>query len=207
MFMKGHSEEDTMREQCITNPNYPTYPELESKLHRHVDELFIRYSKLILLRTDFAYRKHSPEFTHQDIHGLCADMVQLEHRLAGINGIAGYAWVAEYGADHRYHAHCAIFINAQLRNKAWPVFQEIVAHWESLTKNEGYAHRCAPQPHYKVRSEEMTEYNDDVGINAMKYILSYLAKTAQKPDGIHCRFSAIPARSRSGRPRKRSESD
>ena len=196
-----------MRTNCITNSNYSTCPELEGQLHDHVDSLFSRYSKLILLRIDFAYLKESAAFTHQDIHGLCADMVQLEHRLAGINGIAGYAWVAEYGADHRYHAHCAIFINAQLRNKAWPVFQEIVAHWESLTKNEGYAHRCAPQPHYKVRSEEMTEYNDDVGINAMKYILSYMAKTVQKPDGIHCRFSAIPARSRSGRPRKRSESD
>lgn len=196
-----------MRTNRITNPNHPTYPELESKLHRHVDELFIKYSKLILLRIDFAYLKYSAAFTHQDIHGLCADMVQLEHRLTGMNGIAGYTWVAEYGADHRYHAHCAIFINAQLRNKAWPVFQEIETRWKSITDNEGYAHRCTPQSHYKFRSEEMTEYNDDMGINAMKYILSYLAKTAQKPDGIHCRFSVIPARSRSGRPRKRSESD
>ncbi|MCL5501872.1 hypothetical protein M5Y49_24740 [Escherichia coli] len=191
-----------MRTNRITNSNYLTYPELEGQLHDHVDSLFSRYSKLILLRTDFVYRKHSPEFTQQDIHGLCADMVQLEHRLAGINGIAGYAWVAEYGADHRYHAHCAIFINAQLRNKAWPVFQEIVAHWESLTKKEGYAHRCAPQSHYKVRSEEMIRHDNKTGVDAMKYILSYMAKIEQKPDGIHCRFSTIPGRSRGGRPRK-----
>ena len=207
MLMKRHNDEDTMREQCITNPNYPTYPELESQLHHHVDELFIIYSKLILLRTDFAYRKHSPEFTHQDIHGLCADMVQLENRLLDIRGIAGYAWVAEYGVDHRYHAHCAIFINAQLRNKAWPVFLEIEEQWKSITDNEGYAHRCTPQPYYKVRSEEMTGYDNETGVNAMKYILSYMAKTEQKPDGIHSRFSTIPTRSRSGRPRKRSESD
>ncbi|MEA9395728.1 rolling circle replication-associated protein [Lelliottia amnigena] len=196
-----------MRTNRITNPNYQIYPELESKLHCHVDELFIKHSKLILLRIDFAYLKYSTEFTQQDIHGLCSDMAQLEHRLTEINGIAGYAWVAEYGLDHRYHSHCAIFINAQLRNKAWPVFLEIEVQWKSITDNEGYAHRCAPQPHYKVRSEEMTEYNDDIGTNAMKYILSYMAKTAQKPDGIHYRFSTIPARSRSGRPRKRHESD
>jgi len=196
-----------MRTNCITNSNYLTYPELESKLRRHVDNLFMRYSKLILLRIDFAYLKHSPEFTQQDIHGLCADMAQLDNWLTEKNSIAGYAWVAEYGLYHRYHSHCAIFINAQLRNKAWPVFLEIEAQWKSITDNEGYAHRCAPQPHYKVRSEAMTEYNDDIGTNAMKYILSYMAKTAQKPDGIHYRFSTIPARSRSGRPRKRPESD
>lgn len=196
-----------MRKQRITNSNHPTYPELESKLHHHVDELFIKYSKLILLRIDFAYRKHSPEFTHQDIHGLCADMVQLEHRLTEINGIAGYAWVAEYGVDHRYHSHCAIFINAQLRNKAWPVFQEIEEQWKNITANEGYVHRCTPQPHYKVRSEEMTRHDNKIGVDAMKYILSYMAKIEQKPDGVHCRFSTLSGRSRSGRPRKRPESD
>ena len=196
-----------MREQRITNPNYPTYPELESQLHRHVDNLFNRYSKLILLRIDFAYRKHSPEFTQQDIHGLCSDMVQLENWLSGITGIAGYTWVAEYGTEHHYHAHCAIFINAQLRNKAWPVFQEIAEFWESVTDNEGYAHRCTPHPYYKARSEEMTRHDNKTGVDAMKYILSYMAKTAQKPDGVHFRFSSIPARSRSGRPRQRPENN
>ncbi|MDP9564997.1 UNVERIFIED_ORG: hypothetical protein J2806_000630 [Kosakonia oryzae] len=196
-----------MRTNRITNPNHPIYPELESKLHCHVDELFIKYSKLILLRIDFAYLKYSPEFTQQDIHGLCADMAQLDNRLTEINGIAGYAWVAEYGVDHRYHSHCAIFINAQLRNKAWPVFQEIEEQWKNITDNEGYAHRCTPQPHYKVRSEEMIRHDNQTGIDAMKYILSYMAKIEQKPDGVHCRFSTIPGRSRIGRPRKRHKSD
>lgn len=191
-----------MRARRITNPNHPTYPELESQLHRHVDNLFRKYSKLILLRIDFSYLSHLSEFIHQDVHGLCADMVQLETRLADINGIAGYTWVAEYGTDHLYHAHCAIFINGQLRNKAWPIFLEIEKKWKSVTDNEGYAHRCTPQRHYRVRSEEMTEHDNEMGVDAMKYILSYMAKTEQKPDGVHSRFSSIPERSRRGRPRK-----
>lgn len=185
-----------------TNPNHPTYPELESHLHHHVDDLFRRYSKLILLRIDFAYLSHSSEFILQDVHGLCADMVQLESRLADINGIAGYTWVAEYGTNHRHHAHCAIFINGQLRNKTRPIFLEIEKQWKSVTKNEGYAHRCTPQRHYRVRSEELTEYDNGMGVKAMKYILSYMAKTEQKPDGVHSRCSSIPDRSRRGRPRK-----
>ncbi|QLY53832.1 inovirus-type Gp2 protein [Citrobacter freundii] len=191
-----------MSTHCITNPNHPTYPELESQLHRHVDNLFRRYSKLILLRIDFAYLSYLSEFIHQDVHGLCADMVQLETRLADINGIAGYTWVAEYGTDHRYHAHCAIFINAQIRNKAWPVFMEIKKQWEGITEEEGYAHRCAPQNHYEVRCEEVTRYYEEDGINAMKYILSYMAKEAQKPDGINARVSYIADEIRTGRRRK-----
>ncbi|OVZ75945.1 hypothetical protein CBW55_08130 [Yersinia intermedia] len=203
MFMKRHNEEYTMRTHRITNPNHQTYPDLESELHRHVDNLFNKYSKLILLRVDFAYLSHLSEFTRQDVHGMCADMVQLENRLIDINGIAGYAWVAEYGIGHRHHVHCAIFINAQLRNKAWPVFQEIEKLWKSVTEKEGYAHRCTPQRHYKVRSEEITEYGNEVGMNTMKYILSYMAKTEQKPDGVNSRFSTIPERTRRGRPRRR----
>ncbi|UGB03235.1 inovirus-type Gp2 protein [Leclercia sp. G3L] len=192
-----------MRAHRITNPNHPTNPELESQLHHHVDNLFRRYSKLILLRIDFAYLSHLSEFTHQDVHGLCADMVLLETRLVDINGIAGYTWVAEYGTDHRYHAHCAVFINGQLRNKAWPIFLEIEKQWKSVTDNEGYAHRCTPQRHYRVRSEEMTEHDNESGVKAMKYILSYMAKTEQKPDGVLSRFSSIPDKSRRGRPRQR----
>lgn len=173
-----------MKSIPVTNSNHPTFPHLEISLHRHVDSLFKKYSRLILLRIDLAYLSHSPAFTHQDVHGLCADMVQLENALKYIHGIAGYIWVAEYGDNHRHHVHSAIFINAQLRNKAWPVFREIAERWKCITDSEGYAHRCMPRRHYKVRGEEMTEYNDDEGINAMKYILSYLAKTAQKPDGI-----------------------
>jgi hypothetical protein len=191
-----------MSTYCITNKNHQTYPELEYQLRNHVDNLFRRYSKLILLRIDFAYLSHLSEFIHQDIHGLCADMVQLESRLADVDGIAGYTWVAEYGKDHRYHVHCAIFINGQLRNKAWPVFLEIERLWKSVTENEGYAHRCTPQRHYRVRTEEMTAHDNEMGVNAMKYILSYMAKTEQKPDGVHCRFSSIPEPSRKGRPRK-----
>jgi len=202
MFMKRHNEEYTVSTHRTTNPNHPTYPELESHLHHHVDDLFRRYSKLILLRIDFAYLSHSSEFILQDVHGLCADMVQLESRLADINGIAGYIWVAEYGTNHRYHAHCAIFINGQLRNKTWPIFLEIEKQWKSVTENEGYAHRCTPQRHYRVRSEELTEYDNEMGVKAMKYILSYMAKTEQKPDGVHSRCSSIPDRSRRGRPRK-----
>lgn len=192
-----------MRTHNITNPNHPTYPELESQLHRHVDNLFNKYSKLILLRIDFAYLKHTFEFIHQDVHGLCADMVFLESQLTEINGVAGFSWVAEYGADHRHHAHCAIFINAQLRNKAWPVFLEIEKRWMSITEKEGYAHRCTPQRHYKFRSEEMTDYDHEAGVNAIKYILSYMAKTEQKPDGINAGFSDISEKSRRGRPRQR----
>ncbi|HII3142847.1 TPA: rolling circle replication-associated protein [Citrobacter braakii] len=190
-----------MKSIPVTNANHPTSPHLESCLHQHVDNLFNKFSKLILLRIDFAYLSYSPEFTQQDIHGLCADMVQLENALKDIHGIAGYLWVTEYGDNHRHHVHSAIFINAQLRNKAWPVFQEIAECWHRITDAEGYAHRCTPQRHYKVRGEEVTEYNDNEGINAMKYILSYLAKTEQKPDGINIRFSTIPDRTRRGRPR------
>lgn len=192
-----------MKNRPATNSNHPTYPHLENCLHQHVDNLFNKYSKLILLRIDFAYLSHSPAFTHQDVHGLCADMVQMDSELKRIHGIAGYAWVAEYGECHRYHVHGAIFINAQLRNKAWPVFQEIAEFWQRITDAEGYAHRCTPRQHYKVRGEEVTEYDDKAGINAMKYILSYMAKTEQKPDGINAIFSVIPERSRRGRRRQR----
>lgn len=185
----------------VTNHRYRTYTELEDRLHNHVDNLFNTYSKLLLLRVDLSYRKYSTVFNEQDIHGLCADMSQLEYAMKNLTGIAGYSWAAEYGEDHRHHVHVAIFINGQKRNKPWALFKEIRNLWDEVTLGEGNAYRCVPNVFYENKSEKVITWDNRKGRDEMKYIISYMAKCEQKPYGDISRISTVAESTRRGRSR------
>ncbi|MGB3252513.1 hypothetical protein [Buttiauxella gaviniae] len=181
--------------------NHHSCKQTQKKFEKYVDGLFERYSKLLLLRVDFAYRKNSSDFLHQDIPGLCADMMRFEYQLENISGVSGYIWIAEQGDRHGHHVHAAVFVNAQKRNKSWPVYQEISAAWEDVTNDNGYAHYCKPEPHHTAQAGKVIHFSDASGISDMKIITSYLAKSRQKPDGIIFSIRDLPEVHSSGRKR------
>ncbi|MGE2624683.1 hypothetical protein ACQH8C_26450, partial [Escherichia coli] len=50
------------------NLSYVQHPTLSRKLRRHQDQLFDRYSKLLMLRVDFSYLLDSDSHGQGDIH-------------------------------------------------------------------------------------------------------------------------------------------
>jgi len=188
-----------------TNRNHVPDNTLQNVLFNHQNELFKRFSKLLMLRIDFAYRKNSESFKSADVNQLVADMVWLTEQSAYISGLVGYAWVLEYGEDHRYHIHAAFYINGQRHRKVWSFWEAIKALWEDITDEEGYAHRCEPKGHYRVRGERVVSFSDSRGREGMQYILSYLSKQAQKNRGVIYQLSDIPAAPAAGRRRNASQ--
>lgn len=181
----------------LINRNHEPDNAIQNALSEHQDQLFEHYSKLLMLRVDFAYRKDSESFSAADINQLAADMAWLTEQCSEISGLVGYAWVMEYGEDHRYHIHAAFYINGQRHRKVW-------CFWEATTGGEGYAHRCEPKPHYRVRGEWLVAFSDKKGRQGMQYILnilSYLGKQSQRPGRRIYRVSAVPAPAVSGRRR------
>lgn len=190
--------------EYVINSNHKPDCSLQSVLFNHQDRLFDCHSKLLLLRVDFAYRKNSDSYAYGDIHQLVAEMTWLTEQCAEISGLEGYAWVMEYGGDHRYHIHAAFYINGQSHRKAWCFWKSIQSLWEDITDGEGYAHRCEPKGHYRVRGERVINFSDRRGREGMQYILSYLGKQSQRTERRIYRVSAVPAPAVSGRRRKRS---
>lgn len=186
--------------QHTINLNHePDYPLLNELFH-HQDQLFERYSKLLMLRIDFAYHTSSNAFENAD----AAHMNRLTEQCHTIKGLVGYAWVMEHTETHGFHIHAAFYINGQAHRKIWEFWEQIKNRWENITGGEGYAHRCEPKPHYRVRGEWVVSFSDKQGRRGMQYILSYLAKQSQRMRYPIYRLSNVPAPSRRGRPRSQS---
>lgn len=184
------------------NLSYVQHPTLNRKLRRHQNQLFERYSKLLMLRVDFSYLQDSDSHGDGDIHSTVADITLMLQRSGDINGLVGYAWVLEQTEQHGYHIHAAFYLNGQKHRQVWTVFEALRDTWKYVTWEEGHTHRCEPKEHYRVRGEWVTAYNDIKGRKNMQYILSYLSKQEQKTQGVICQLSAIPAPPAAGRRRK-----
>ncbi|MBU5412451.1 hypothetical protein [Serratia ureilytica] len=186
----------------VINENHPADKSIQRILLTHQDALFDRYSKLLMLRVDFAYRQDSLSFSFADEHQLASEMTYLMERCADIAGIVGSAWVMEYTERHRFHIHAAFYIDGQLHRKVWLFWEQIKHLWEIITEHEGYAHRCEPKPFYRVRGERVVAASDVRGRKGMQYILSYMGKQGQRTARPIYRVSSVPAPVRWGRPRR-----
>lgn len=187
------------------NFNHIQHRPLQRKLHHHQNQLFERYSKLLMLRVDFSYRLNSDSHREGDIHAAVADMTLLLQQSQDIKGLVGYAWVLEHTGQHSYHIHAAFYLNGQKHRQAWTVFEALRNTWKYVTRDEGHAYRCEPEEHYRVRGERVTAHDDTMGRKGMQYILSYLSKQAQKNRGVIYQLSEIPAASAAGRRRNASQ--
>lgn len=185
-----------------TNRNHQPDSSLQNVLFSHQNQLFECYSKLLMLRVDFAYRQESESFNSADVNQLVADITWLTEQCTTLSGLVGYAWVLEYTEDHRYHIHAAFYLNGQRHRKVWCYWEVIQSLWEDITDGEGYAHRCEPKGHYRVRGERVVSFCDSRGREGMQYILSYLGKQSQRTERRIYRVSAVPAPAVSGRRRR-----
>ncbi|GKV80667.1 inovirus-type Gp2 protein [Pectobacterium versatile] len=184
-----------------TNVRYVHHRTLRRNIRNHLSRLFDRYSKLLMLRVDFSYLKKSDSHHYADTHSTVFDIMQLLQQCPSLKGLVGYVWVLEYTEEHSFHIHAAFYLNGQKHRKVWAVFEDIRDIWANVTEGDGYAHRCEPKEHYRVKGEWVTSYDDDEGINRMLYILSYLSKQDQKTEGIIYQVSEISQPTCRGRPR------
>lgn len=184
------------------NDNHKSYIYLQNKLQIHQEALFLRYSKLLMLRVDLAYRKNSDNFWDEDENELAAQMTYLMEQCADIPGLVGHVWVMEYTEQHRFHVHAAFYIDGQRHRKAWPFWKKIQQRWNAITQREGYAHRCEPKPYYRAKGEWVIAASDTLGRKGLQYILSYLAKLSQRTKRPVYRLSSVPAPTLKGRPRQ-----
>ncbi|QNQ55473.1 inovirus-type Gp2 protein [Serratia liquefaciens] len=186
----------------VINENHPANKSILCILLTHQDALFERYSKLLMLRVDFAYRLESLSFHFSDENQLAAQMTYLMQQCSDIPGMVGSVWVMEYTERHRFHVHAAFYINGQRHRKVWLFWEQIKYLWEIITEHEGYAHRCEPKPFYRVRGERVVTTSDVQGRGGMQYILSYLGKQEQSTTRPIYQVSPVPVAVRRGRPRR-----
>ncbi|MEG1347876.1 MAG: inovirus-type Gp2 protein [Hafnia sp.] len=188
-----------------TNPNYTIDDELFTDLTGHMERLRDRYSDVIPLRMDFAYKVASKRYADRYRDHWDMDMYRLAERILRTNVVIGYAWVMEFTYQHGLHFHAVFYLDGQRKRNCYRSARTIAEEWRSITDGEGIFENCQKKVYHKVNGARCLHYSDRKGYRDLAFILSYMAKQEQKE--MHasptCWLSDIRPRGPGGRPRNR----
>lgn len=116
---------------------FPIITELQKSLYKQQEQLFERYSKILMIRTDFHWHEHTDRYHYGDEHQFSYEMSTIMLQLSEYEGVVGYAWVLEEGHDRGLHAHAIIYINGQQHCKKWGFESLLNSLWREITESEG----------------------------------------------------------------------
>jgi hypothetical protein len=117
---------------------------------RYVDALFGFYSRLLIVRVDFAYRdvplKMSSEKRNDWMERIYADRSRFVNNMDqnGIfRGLVGWMMKMEYGLRRGFHVHAIFFFNGDVRHGDVAIAFDVGRYWQDvITKGEGTFYAC-----------------------------------------------------------------
>lgn len=151
LYSIGQSE---VFRQDVKNKKLTFKKNLES-LQNYVDGLFDYYTRLWIIRLDFYLKRdedpfallydeenlqgfvHSPEKLDQLIYYLNRYFENRRHNTLLMN-IKGYVIKIEHGLKRGFHAHCLIFIDADVHHQSSFITDEFAKYWCQLTQGQGF---------------------------------------------------------------------
>ena len=166
--------------------------ELQKALCRQQSKLFERYSKVLMIRTDFHWSADTERFKYGDEHQFSIEMSYLMVQLSSCPGVIGYSWVLEESLNRGLHAHAVIYVNGQQHRKKWGFNSVIENLWKAETEGEGYIYHCSDKGDYRHDIRRPINFDDTKGRKAMRYVVNYLAKDEQKPFEPIYHISRLP---------------
>lgn len=189
--------------QYVTNPNYAMDEHLFSTLTEHMERMRDRYSDIIPLRMDFAYKKSSLLFNERCYDYSDIEMYRLAERSMRTGDVIGYAWVMEFTYTHGLHFHAMFYLDGQRKRNSYRSARAIAEEWGDITQNMGTFKNCQKEAYHKVNGGRSLHHLDHTGYRDLAFILSYMAKEEQKDtlDTKVCWTSDVPTRNHRGRPR------
>jgi len=117
---------------------------------RYVDALFGFYSRLLIVRVDFAYRDVPLKMTGEErndwMERIYADRSRFVNNMDqnGIfRGLVGWMMKMEYGLRRGFHVHAIFFFNGDVRHGDVAISFDIGRYWQDvITKGEGAFYAC-----------------------------------------------------------------
>lgn len=188
------------------NETYTLNDELFHDLTDHMERMRDRYSDIIPLRMDFAYKTTSRRYADRYRDRWDMDMYRLAERVMSAGVVIGYVWVMEFTYRHGLHFHAMFYLDGQRKRNCYCSARVIAEEWRSITDGEGIFENCQKKVYHKVNGARCLHHSDCEGYQDLAFILSYLAKQEQKEDCEDPVFwlSEIKLRGWGGRPRIRS---
>ncbi len=183
----------------------------EARAIRLLKKLRVKYSKLLVLRLDFAIAKKCRNLS-EDLN-LIRKMFKkfLKSRFSINQRPIGYIWKLEYGVDKGYHYHTIFFLDGNKHQKDEIIADQFGKEWVQLTEAKGSYYSCnGSKERYKYLAIGMLHHDDEKAHSALEsLVIKYFTKDKQHafiPSGSRLKTfgtSQMPASKRkSGRPRR-----
>ncbi len=184
----------------------------------YIDSLFARYSRLLVIRVDFAYRMGNAIQSKDEITGKYQEAKSdfqrfLNNRKANrlFNHLVGYIWKLEYGLEKGFHYHVLLFYNGAKVRQDEKIAMLIGEYWKNnITSGRGLYYNCnASKSKYRSLGIGMINHDDvnlkDTLFKAAKYLTKvdhYARFLTPDKDRTFGRGEIKNSNQRRGRPRR-----
>ena len=154
--------------------------------NEYIDDLFIRHSRLLVIRLDFGYG----EYADSSLEQLCDHRDQLLQYLRkkhASKALVGYIWKMEYGFKKGYHIHCMLFFDGAKVQQSITHGQLIGDYWNDvITQGDGNYYNCnAKMDDYKYCGLGMVSHHETRKIDNVKRASMYLTKHDEWIELLH----------------------
>ena len=160
----------------------------------YIDDLFAKYSRLLVLRVDFSYGEGRLEIEgcqegrdRQDVLKLVSEKI-IRHRTELLGylknkcpnlGLVGYVWKLEYGKEKGHHYHMIFFMDGTKVRQDIVIAKVIGKYWSDvITAGQGIYYNCnGDKSRYKYCGVGMINYHDTEKLAYLKEkAAAYLTK-------------------------------
>ena len=181
------------------------------KAKRLIRKLIYKFSKLLVIRIDFAiYREFKITLVLLKTY-LKIFIKKLHAPNDKVPPIVGFIWKLEYGIQKGYHYHFIFFMDGNLYKQDTYFAKQLGELWKSITQNKGSYHSCNhDKAFYQKLAISMLVHNDLEKIDTLyEVVVKYITKTSQfiiEKNQVKQRTFGYSTRklekSNAGRPRK-----
>lgn len=145
-----------------------------------INELFIKHSKVLIMRTDFAFKATSQVDIEEMKEHMSKFLKYLLTRKGELQDILGYIWKLEFGVQKGYHYHCMFFMDGNKYANDSYYAQKLGELWQHITQGHGIYHNCnASKFKYRKLAIGCISHDDEQARETLNLVLKYIAKVDQ----------------------------
>lgn len=145
-----------------------------------IKELFIKHSKLLIIRIDFAFKTISQINIEEMKEHMSKFLKYLLTRKGQLQDVLGYIWKLEFGIQKGHHYHCMFFMDGNKYAKDAYYAQKIGELWQQITQGHGIYYNCnASKFKYRRLAIGCISHDDEQARETLNLVLEYIAKVDQ----------------------------
>lgn len=155
------------------------YTENLKEYQYHIDQLFARYSRLLIIRVDLGYVQGNT-VDYETFNDHATRFLKRINNNSIFDDLVGYIAKREHGFERGYHIHLLLAYNSAKRMADAHLGQQVGELWQRMTQGRGSYFNCNTDQHkqtYPVCFLGQVHRNDTQQINTLKETgISYLVK-------------------------------